>query len=116
MDRLHYERQTFTDLPNADEVKIVDWWDDPHRQNVSLSGEWKGKTVFEVIPDPTTLPPGYEMVLGRLTKKHASTRPPRVMPDMWNAMTKKQKRDAIAQHNEEKKRRKQIEELKLKLN
>ncbi len=97
-----------TDSPCADEARIGEWWDDPQRKDIKLTNQWTGKTVFEVLPDPKDVPAGYEMVLGRLTRKHASTRPPRIMPEMWNAMTKRQKRDAITIFEKDKLRRKEI--------
>ncbi len=52
------------------------------------------------------------MVRGRLTKKHASPRPPRLLPEYWNALSKKGKRDAIAAWEAEKARHKEVEALK----
>ncbi len=71
--------------------------------------------MLEVLPDPAEVPPGCEMVLGRLTRKHASTRPPRIMPEMWSAMTKKQKHDAITNYEKEKLKRKEFEALNVRV-
>ena len=48
-------------------------------------------------------PDGYDMIDGRMTRIQATTRPPHIWPETWQAMSKKQKEAAVAQWAKDKK-------------
>ena len=87
-------RTTFTDLDVKDEGRIEDVWSGEEGDRRDLSGEWTGKTVFELLkPEPK---PGYQWSSGRLTRKQTGTaRPLRIWPEVWKAMTQKRRKRVI---------------------
>ena len=58
----------------------------------ALSDAWVGKTVFYVLRRPP--PKGHEWIYGRLTKIQETTRPGNLWPEVWQVMSKSQKRRA----------------------
>ena len=53
-----------------------------------------GAYISEDKLDPSCIPKGYEWQFGRITKICASRRPPNVIPEAWNIMSKKQRKQA----------------------
>jgi hypothetical protein len=51
------------------------------------AGEWVAESKF----DPDRLPKGYKLENGRITRIRNSNRPESILPEVWNAMTGKQK-------------------------
>jgi hypothetical protein len=84
-------RQTYTDLETKVESSIEDVWTDDGDK--ILSNPWTGRTVFYPLKPPA--PAGYIWIEGRLTKVQQTTRPDNVWPEVWQAMSKKQKLEAI---------------------
>ena len=102
-------RQTTTSLESPSEKVIDDYWNipdhdsaggDPKPPNRSLSEPWHGRTTFHLLRPPP--PDGYEWVLGRLTKKQKSLRPPNIWPEIWSTLSPKQKEIARAEWSKEK--------------
>ena len=90
---------------------IEDYWDIPSHestgatlslQNRNLSESWTGRTTFNLLRPPP--PDGYEWVVGRLTKKQKSLRPPNIWPEIWSTLSPKQKEMARADWNKERPR------------
>ena len=94
-------RRTYTDICDKAENQIDDFWCENGARE--LSWEWLGQTVFDILRPPA--PPGFSWVEGRLTKTQTTSRPANIWPDVWNAMSKAQKRKAIEAWKVEKPRR-----------
>ena len=89
-------RVTTTDSDNVDEMNIKDVWDgispNVHRP---LSCRWTGEMRFKRSPDGAA--PGHYFVGGCQTRRQASKRPDNVWPELWSAMSRKQKERAVEQ-------------------
>ena len=66
---------------------------DPMPADRRLSEPWTGRTKFYLLRQPP--PEGREWVIGRLTKKQKSNRPPTIWPEFWKALSTKQKEQAV---------------------
>ena len=102
-------RKTETTLESPSEKVIDDCWNiqscdsaggDPKPPDRHLSELWQGRTTFYLLRQPP--PDGYEWVMGRLTKKQKSLRPPNVWPEIWSTLSPKQKEIARANWAKEK--------------
>ena len=85
-------RRTYTDIEDAAEHDVEDLWTDEGSR--PLSESWRGKTVFTILRPRA--PPGYEWVVGRLTKCQKTSRPGHLWPEIWSAMGKKPQKIEIA--------------------
>ena len=84
-------RKTTTDIDEAAEAQIDDFWYDSDPKELSTS--WTGRTVFTLLrPAP---PDGYKWVEGRLTRLQTTTRPDSVWPEVWKSMSRKQQKTEI---------------------
>ena len=86
-------RITKTSSNMADEKWIEDVWLG-ETANRELSEEWVGETTF--VPNPPEAPKGSMWISGRLVRLQKTTRPDDVWPEVWLAMSKKQKQEARA--------------------
>ena len=102
-------RSTRTTLESPSEKSFDDYWNVPYRDsegndpkpsNRELSEYWTGQTTFTLLRPPP--PEGREWVLGRLTKKQKSLRPPTIWPEIWCSLSPKQKEQARAEWAKEK--------------
>ena len=92
LNHIDVTRITKTDLENQDEKSIEDVWDGGIGDVRKLREWWVGETVFHRF---LREPKGYRVVQGRLTRIQKTTRPPSIWPEVWNAMSRKQRDIAI---------------------
>jgi len=93
VDCIDVVRQMVTDLENEDEKIVDDVWDGTSACRRPLSESWLGEARF---PKLWISPPGYHVVDGRLVRKQTTARPPDIWPEMWQAMSKRQREQAIS--------------------
>ena len=62
--------------------------------NKALSEEWIGKTIFTILHFPPKK--NHYWVAGRETKIQETTRPGNVWPEVWDSLSDKKKKKAIA--------------------
>lgn len=92
-------RRTETDSDYQVERTIRDFWIEAGPRELSTA--WVGRTCFTMLrPKP---PSGYKWVEGRLTKMQQTNRPDSVWPEMWQHMSKKQKKCEIEEWEKESK-------------
>ena len=101
-------RRTYTDLGNAKENFIEDYW------NVQaarvLSDNWMGKTVIPILLKPPK--PGWEVIYGRPTKIQKTQRPGNLWPEEWIKMNDARKKKAIEFWKSEEPLRKKARDLR----
>ena len=93
-------RVTETDLDDTAESTINGFWYKPNDDTENmpgpargLSNAWVGKTLFQILrPQP---PEGYMWQEGRLTRQQHTTRPDNIWVEIWRAMSKGAKAEAI---------------------
>ena len=88
LNHIDVKRHTLTSLDTADEKEIHDFADGTLACRRDLSDQWIGETRYLKL---WRTPDGYDMIDGRMTRLQATTRPPDIWPEMWQAMSKKQK-------------------------
>ena len=54
---------------------------------------WTGQTEFDLIRKD--VPAGYTFFGGRLTKRQKATRPGDIWPELWEVMSKKERKIAV---------------------
>ena len=87
LDYIDVIRMTKTDIEDQEESRIEDTWNIHGPQPLSVP--WKGTTSFSILrPKPPT---GKMWVMGRLTRRQRSTRPPTIYPEIWVTFSRKDK-------------------------
>lgn len=102
LDWIDVGRYTYTDLSSECETKIKDFW--PTENVKPLSDFWIGRTEFELLRPKAKK--GYHWCDGRLTRRQKTDRPPDIWPEIWDAMSKKEKKLAVERWRKEWPRRK----------
>ena len=95
LDRVDVERTTITDSDEQKLQSIDDVWDGSSNDRRSLGIEWTGETLFQLNAEDVG-PPGHTYVMGRWVRNQITNRPPNVWPEVWNLMSKKQRKTAKA--------------------
>ena len=91
-------RRTTTNLENVDEKNVDDLWDGSVNDVRDLSETWTGETLFYKFFKE---PPGCRVIHGRVTRIQKTTRPPSIWPEVWKAMSRKQRDQSVAKWDAE---------------
>ena len=86
-----------------------DFWF-PDEKPVSVKTKSKGETRFTVKLKPDSIPAGYYEADGRFTRKQKTNRPPHVWPEIWKIMSARQRKEAVAAWEAQKKERQRAED------
>ena len=92
LEHIDVMRYSKTDLENQDEKAIDDVWDGSDSDERMLSDWWVGETSFKRY---SKAPKGYLIIGGRKTRIQKTTRPDTIWPEVWDAMSRKDRNKEI---------------------